>query len=178
MRFLVLADISDLAWHGGEGSADAVLACGDVDDAVILAAASAYHCPRVFAVKGNHDRNAPFAPPIIDCHLRGHALELLTVGGFNGSWRYKPRGHFLYEQDEAGLLLASMPAVDIFLAHSSPRGVHDRDDDVHVGFDAFSDYIQRARPRLFLHGHQHRTVETTLGVTRVIGVDGHRVIEL
>ncbi len=178
MKLLVLADISDLRWHGGDGSADAVLACGDVDDAVILGAASAYRCPHIFAVKGNHDRNAPFPSPILDCHMRAHALESLTVGGFNGGWRYKPRGHFLYGQDEVELLLASMPAVDIFLAHNSPRGIHDREDGAHTGFDAFNAYIQRARPRLFLHGHQHTAMESLLHGTRVVGVHGHAVVEL
>jgi len=42
--------------------------------------------------------------------------------------------------------------------------------------DVFNTYIARAQPRLFLHGHQHRTVETIVGQTRVVGVHGHAVI--
>ena len=58
-------------------------------------------------------------------------------GGFQDSWRYKPRGHYLYEQSEVEYLLTSFPPVDVFVAHNSPRYIHDRDDNVHFGFEAF-----------------------------------------
>ena len=176
MRFLVLADIDDLRWRGGTGRADAVLSCGDVADRVILEAAEAYGCRRVFAVKGNHDAFAPFPPPIVDLHLSAQVVEGITLGGFNGCWQYKPRGHYLYSQEEVERHLAAMPRVGLFLAHNSPRGVHDREDGVHLGFDAFTAYIHRARPRLLLHGHQHHAVETLVGETRVLGVHGHALI--
>ena len=41
-----------------------LLSCGDVSDRVILEAAEANACKIVFAVKGNHDANAP----ILDLH--------------------------------------------------------------------------------------------------------------
>jgi len=178
MRLLALADIDDLRWRGGTGAADTLLSCGDVADSVILEAADAYGCGCILAVKGNHDRATPFPPPILDLHLRTHSIGGVTFGGFNGSWKYKPRGHFLYEQGEAGLLLASMPPVDVLLAHNSPRGIHDREDSVHVGFDALNTYIQTAKPRLLVHGHQHAVAETKVGQTRVIGVYGHTVVEV
>jgi Icc-related predicted phosphoesterase len=78
----------------------------------------------------------------------------------------------LYEQDEAEQLLNSFPPVDVFVAHNSPRRIHERDTEVHVGFDAFVSYIERAQPRLFIHGHQHVNQETQLGSTRIIGVYG------
>ena len=40
--------------------------------------------------------------------------------------------------------MASFPPVDVFVAHNSPRHVHDRDDDVHFGFEAFVRYLERA----------------------------------
>ena len=174
---LVLADIDDLRWKGGAHEVDAVLSCGDVADEVILGAAEACGGVPVFAVKGNHDRNVPFAAPIRNVHLRVERLGGLTVGGFQGCWRYKPRGHYLYSQEEVALALERFPPVDVFLAHNSPRGTHDRDDMVHVGFDAFTAYIARARPRLLVHGHQHINRETQVGTTRVVGVHGHRVVE-
>ena len=60
------------------------------------------------------------------------------------SWCDKPRGHSLYEQAEVEHLMASFPPVDVFVAHNSPRHVHDRDDDVHFGFEAFVRYLERA----------------------------------
>jgi Icc-related predicted phosphoesterase len=70
------------------------------------------------------------------------------------------------------------PPVDVFVAHNSPRGIHDRDDDVHFGFEAFVAYIQRAKPRLFIHGHQHVNRQTQVRDTTVIGVYGFRRLEL
>jgi Icc-related predicted phosphoesterase len=64
--------------------------------------------------------------------------------------------------------------VDIFVTHNSARLVHDREDDVHLGFAAFNQYIQRAKPKLMLHGHQHENIETLIGTTRVIGIYGYR----
>jgi Icc-related predicted phosphoesterase len=110
-------------------------------------------------------------------YLLGLALSL-CFGGFQGSWKYKPRGNFIYEQAEAEKLLASFPGVDVFVAHNSPRGVHDREDGIHTGFDAFTGYIRRTRPKLFVHGHQHSEEETVIDGTRVIAVYGMKLLEL
>jgi uncharacterized protein len=79
----------------------------------------------------------------------------------------KPGGHYLYEQSEVEYLLTSFPPVDVFVAHNSPRYIHDRDDNVHFGFEAFVRYIERTRPLWFLHGHQHLDQETRIGDTSV-----------
>ena len=117
-------------------------------------------------------------PPITDLHFNVERHAELSFGGFNGSWKYKPRGHFLYEQSEVEQMLRSFPAVDVFVAHNSPRGIHDKEDEVHVGFRAFVDYIHRAKPRLFLHGHQHVDIETLIGETRVVGVYGSKRLQI
>jgi Icc-related predicted phosphoesterase len=178
MKLLVLADIDDLRWRGPQGSADLLLALGDMADAVILEAAAAWRCPAVFAVKGNHDSDGPFPEPIVDLHLQAMEYAGLRFGGLNGCWQYKPRGSFLYYQEEAEEFLASFPAVDVLLSHNSPRRVHDREDEVHTGFIALNAYIERARPRLLLHGHQHQERETRVGETRVLGIYGWKVIEI
>lgn len=178
MKLLIVADLDELHWTQGEGQADAVIACGDLYDQVILEAARAYSCSVILAVKGNHDSPAPFPPPIVDLHQRATAHSGITFGGLNGSWRYKPRGHFLYEQHEVRELLASFPRVDVLVSHNAPRGIHDREDDVHIGFDGLTDYVRRTAPALVIHGHQHVNAESRLGETRIIGVYGHRVLEI
>lgn len=178
MKLLVLADIDDLRWRGGVGRADLLLALGDMTDTVILEAAEAWQCPAVVAVKGNHDSEAPFPEPIIDLHLRTSELGGLRFGGLNGCLQYKPRGAFLYYQEEVDAFLDSFPPVNIFISHNSPRRIHDREDEVHTGFNALNSYIDRAAPRLLLHGHQHQDSETQVGKTRVIGVIGWRTIEI
>jgi len=178
MKLLALADIDDPEWHGGEGRADALLSLGDVAAGVILRAAAAWKCPSVLAIKGNHDNDAPFPPPIIDLHLRTVELGGVRCAGLNGCLQYKPRGHFLYYQEEVEAFLESFPVVDVFLSHNSPRGIHDREDEVHTGFSGLNAYIERAMPRLLLHGHQHCNHETLAGRTRVIGVCGWRLINI
>ena len=178
VKFLVLADIDDCHWRQGSGRADALLALGDIADAVIVEAAEAWQCPVVLAVKGNHDPDLPFPAPIVDLHLRTAEKGGLRFGGLNGCLQYKPRGQFLYYQEEIEAFLKDFQGVDVFLSHNSPRGVHDRDDDVHTGFTALNAYIERAAPRLLLHGHQHADRETRIGATRVIGVYGWKLIEL
>ena len=178
MKLLVLADIDEFNWTGGNGRADALLALGDIAEPVILKAARAWRCPAVFAIKGNHDADAPFSPPIGDLHLRTAEHRGLRFGGLNGCLQYKPQGSFLYYQEEVGAFLEGFPPVDVFLSHNSPRGVHDRDDEVHTGFSALNAYIERAAPRFLLHGHQHVGRESRIGNTRVIGVYGWREIEV
>ena len=178
MKLLILADIDDLHWNHGGGKADVVLSCGDMYDQVILEAARAYSCARIFAVKGNHDADAPFASPITNLHLQVHEQGGLRFGGMNGSWRYKPHGHFLYDQEETQELLRAFPPVDIFLSHNSPRDVHDRKEGIHEGFAALNDYISRAKPAMVIHGHQHANRETVIEETRVVGVYGHRLIKM
>jgi hypothetical protein len=116
MRLLILADIDDFHWGDGPGQADLLLACGGVYDQLILEAAKTFNCSKVFAVKGNHDFDMPFPPPIIDLHLRVGRHGRLTFGGLNDLWRYitvlaaegERRGRRLLDQAMWVLLLAGI----------------------------------------------------------------------
>jgi Icc-related predicted phosphoesterase len=176
MTILVIADDDAIMRTVPDIGADLLVSCGDVADATILAVAARTGIRTVLAVKGNHDGAAAFPPPIIDLHLRTHSVRGITFGGFGGCLNYKPRGHYLYKDSEVGAALASFPGVDVFVAHNSPRSVHDQEDDVHRGFSSFMTYVVDRQPRLFLHGHQHVGAETMIGPTRVIGVYGHRYV--
>lgn len=178
MNILILADLDDFHWEYGNQNADIIISCGDLYDQVILEAAEKNKCNKIFAVKGNHDFADNFKKPIVDLHLKVVEYEGISFGGFNGSWKYKDKGLFMYSQQEVRELLTSFPPVDIFLAHNSPRGIHDRDDTAHQGFDAFNDYIQRCKNKLFIHGHQHVKLETRVAETKVIGVYGYNIIDL
>lgn len=172
-RLLILADIDDFHWTGDlTEQADIVIGCGDIADAVLLEAAAAVGAGSILAVKGNHDSPEPFTPPIQDLHLNVVVVNGLHFGGFRGSWKYKPRGHFLYSQEEAEEALAKFPPVDIFVAHNSPRHIHDKPDEIHTGFMAFNGYIARCQPHLLLHGHQHRHRQTRVGRTQITCVYG------
>jgi uncharacterized protein len=174
MNLLIIADDESVGLQVPECSVDLLVSCGDLPDELIFKVAKKCHCKEILAVKGNHDSSAAFPEPIRDLHLSVFPFRGVKFGGFCGSWKYKPRGNYLFENFEVEQLLAGFPAVDIFVTHNSPRLVHDREDDVHMGFAAFNQYIQRAKPNLMLHGHQHENVESVIGGTRVIGIYGYR----
>lgn len=176
MKILVIADDEFFIKHLPDCQADLLISLGDMPDPVILQAAKKCQCREILAVKGNHDSSAPFPEPLHDLHLKTFTFGGVTFGGFCGSWKYKPKGNYLFDQHEVDALMAGFPPVDIFVAHNSPRGIHDRDDEVHLGFVAFSNFITRRQPKLFLHGHTHLAQETLIGSTRVIATFGHRIL--
>jgi len=178
MTLLVIADDESLIHAIPDVRPDALVSCGDLPDELILKVAQKVHCPQILAVKGNHDSSGDFPDKITNLHLRTTEILGITFGGFAGSWKYKHVGNHLYEQNEVDSALADFPRVDVFVAHNSPRLIHDRDDDIHFGFNAFITYIDRTKPRIFLHGHQHVHKESTVGFTSVIGTYGHRIIQL
>jgi Icc-related predicted phosphoesterase len=57
------------------------------------------------------------------------------------------------------------------------------EDLAHRGFAAYRDLILRYRPKLFIHGHRHRTFgrsrqEQRIGETRVVDALGHVILEI
>ena len=178
MKALVLCD-HDLPTFKElpECAVDLVLGCGDIQDSALLQAHQRYGVP-IFAVKGNHDVADEFPKPIVNLHLNVETFQGLTLGGHEGAPRYKPRGHFLYEEKQVAQQMSFFPRVDVFIAHSPPRGIHDRDDIVHQGFEAFRAYILRKSPGIVIHGHVDLDRETRFGNTRVIAAVGAKIVEL
>ena len=174
MNALVIADDDSLIGKLPECRADLLISLGDLELSSIMLAAARCGCQKILALKGNHDSTLPFAPPILDLHMTAFEFGGLLFGGFGGSWKYKPRGHHLFEQHEVEAALRAFPRVDVFVAHNSPLGIHDKDDEVHTGFAAFLPYIQKHQPKLFFHGHQHISKETQIGGTKIIGVFGFK----
>jgi Icc-related predicted phosphoesterase len=178
MRVIVIADDDSLVGHMENEAADVLISAGDIWDSTSEKAQAKYGCRTVFAVKGNHDSAAPFASGITDLHFNIALHDGIRFGGFSGSWKYKPRGHHMFEQFEVARALRSFPAVDVFVAHNSPTGFHERDSEVHQGFEAFTDYIDRVQPAYFIHGHQHVNQVSQRDGTSIIGVFGEAAINL
>jgi len=176
MQILIIADDEGLLGSLPECQADVLISCGDIPDHLILECAKRCGCNKILAVKGNHDSSADFAYGITDLHLETIKIGDVKFGGFAGAWRYKPAGNFLFDQSEVNFFLPKFPAVDVFVAHNSPRGIHDREDDVHLGFEAFVPYIDRVQPKFFLHGHQHLSIETKRNQTHILGIYGSRIL--
>ena len=178
-----------------------LLGCGDLPYDYLEFLVTAMNIP-LYYIPGNHDprydENSPEAEAVGCCFLdrRVARVKGLTIAGIGGSIRYKPKGANQYTQAEMySRLLSFLPSLawhtsrnhgilDIVIAHSPPRGIHDEDDHAHVGFSAFVDLIRLFKPRYFLHGHTMVykcnivPPETKVGETTVINVYPYRVIEI
>jgi len=178
MQALIIADDDEVLELLSPCDVDLLISLGDLSDATILAVAEKTNAKRIYAVKGNHDGVESFSPPIVDLHRVVKISGGIAFGGFCGCWKYNPVGLHLFEQKDVSLLISHMPGVDVFIAHNSPRGVHECDKKAHIGFDSFREYIEKYQPRLFLHGHQHLNSTTKIGKTEVVGVFGFKFIKL
>ncbi len=178
LNILVIADDDSLLGALDCIHPDILISCGDLHEGAILRMARHYGARHILAVRGNHDSAAPFPDPIIDLHLKSVTIEGITFGGFAGAWRYKPVGHHLYEQWDVATAMRGFQPVDVFVAHNSPAGIHERDRHVHQGFGAFGDYIDRAQPQLFIHGHQHLNLLTVRDQTKILAVYGEKLVTI
>jgi Icc-related predicted phosphoesterase len=172
MRALLIADLQDRELELGEledPSLELIISCGDVYSHTYREIRNRSALP-ILAVHGNHDEREWPEVGVVDLHGRAYTHGGTLFGGFQGAWRYKPRGHFLYEEEEVAAALRDFPPVDVFVAHNPAAGVHDIADGIHNGFAAFRKYIERCKPRFFLHGHSHRPGRSRVGETEVICV--------
>lgn len=183
MRLLALADEEPYVSVGklfDLHRPDVVVTLGDLEPDV-LDPLGARGCP-VLGVYGNHDDGCYLeAANATDLHLATVTVDGVRFTGFQGSPRYTRGAALQYSQREADKLALKLPVTDVLLTHTPPRGVHDDPDDrAHVGFDALLAYLERARPRVHLHGHTPAPArpDRLVGVTTVVHVVGHRVLDL
>jgi len=189
---------------------DLVLGAGDLPMDYLSYVVSALGRPVLF-VFGNHNledlgvyRPEPGARPpeahdygrYVGATYTGFKLKResgLIVLGLGGSLRYNAGLNQFTQAQMWAKVLAKVPAllwnrlvrgraVDIVLTHAPPRGIHDREDACHRGFDAFLWLMRVFRPRFLVHGHVHlydarETRETRYQGTRVVNAYGHVVLD-
>ena len=73
--------------------------------------------------------------------------------------------------------------LDIFLTHSPPRHLQDREDPCHRGFSCYRWFLERFKPKYMVHGHIHlydlqepRT--TQYHQTEIINVFSHYILDI
>lgn len=184
---------------------DFIVGCGDLPFFYLEFMVTMLNKP-LYYVHGNHDKPAQYLSDgrIVERAEGCEAIETTSVrvstpggevllAGLGGSIRYN-LGQQQYTQAEmAGRVLQLTPALlvnrvrygrflDILITHAPPRGIHDGQDQAHIGFDAFLQLMQRFRPRFLLHGHSHvyrndAVTATRYGRTQVINVYPYRVID-
>ena len=181
---------------------DLVIGCGDLPFEYLEFLVSTLNVP-VLYVPGNHDPEYNTANPSARAdgceNLDRRVLRVkgLSLAGLGGSVRYKPgRPANQYSQTGMDMRVASFLPVlawqrfrsgrvlDLFIAHSPPRGIHDESDAAHVGFSAFIKLIRLVKPRYFLHGHtlvykgNLLSPVTQMGSTTIINVYPYRMLEV
>ena len=158
------------------GIADVLVTLGDLYPSDVPEVA----IPHVY-VYGNHDSpSSPFAPAPNRHHAHLQVVEVggIRFGGYQGSHRYKPKGHYLYDDEQAAAELEAFPAVDVFLSHATPTCLETAGDEVHRGTAAFDDYLRRTRPAYALSGHVHARRVARLGDTVCMSFFRAALIEL
>lgn len=133
------------------------------------------------------DKTLSFVDPVT-----GKKTPLL-IAGVSGSRKYNNGLNQYSEGEMKRRLIGMIPSLlwnklrygrylDIFLTHASPRGIHDKEDPCHVGFECFNWFIKKFSPVYLVHGHIHlydiRTRRITeSGATTVVNAYAHCLIE-
>lgn len=178
-----------------------ILGCGDLPYEYLEFLVSSMNVPLLY-VPGNHDpaydekKSTACALGCDNLDGKVRTVKGLNIAGMGGSIRYRPGCSNQYTQSQMYTRLSSfvpkllwyLPKhgniLDIMIAHSPPRGIHDDDDQAHTGFSAFRFFILNFKPRYFLHGHtmvyKSNIVPpiTKVGTTTVINVYPYRIIEI
>ena len=114
--------------------------------------------------------------------------------GFEGSYLYNHGEHQYSESQMQQKLFRRLPrllfnrctegrSIDVMVTHSPPRGIHDKDDLPHRGFEAFLQFIRTNKPKYFLHGHTHlydrrQSRMTEYMGTKIINCYDYQILDL
>jgi Icc-related predicted phosphoesterase len=171
-----------------------LISCGDMPAAYLEFITSVLNVP-LFYVRGNHDERYTEHPPGGEnLHNRVIKHSGLTFAGLEGSMRYN-KGDIQYtDSDMMALVIGMGPrlgvrrwrtghGVDVFVAHSPAKGIHDMPDLPHNGFKSFLRFMEWYRPRYMVHGHVHTwdrrtTVESNYLDTCIININPFTVLEI
>lgn len=168
-----------------------ILGCGDLPPEYLSTIQEKLDVP-LFYVKGNHDIRYESSPPrgCVDLHGRLVRHKGIRIMGLEGSRWYNGGPNQYEESQMRSLIWRMMPGiwfrrgVDLVIAHAPPRHIHDAEDPCHQGFSCYVKFIDRWKPKVFLHGHIHAqftsaSQRTTLvGNTRVVNTFAYHLFEV
>lgn len=173
---------------------EVIISCGDMPSAYLDFISSVLSVPLLY-VRGNHDEMYEQEPPGgIDLHQNYFEYKGLSFIGLEGSIQYN-NGSIQYTPLEMKMKVLHLAprlrynrwrkgyGVDVFVAHSPAKGIHDGEDLPHHGFDAFLNFMTWYRPRYMLHGHVHtwdrrKTVHTRYKETEVLNINPITVLDI
>lgn len=161
---------------------DACIVLGDIERDSLIKIKDICGDRPIIGVEGNHDeRDILENLNIKNVHNKIVELNGYKFLGFGGCLPYKPiNGVYLHSQLECSVLLGYAPKADVLISHNSPFGIHDNQENIaHTGYKGIVEYMDRVKPKLCLHGHQHVNEITELdNGTLVVGVYGARILDL
>ncbi len=169
MRILAIADEESKAlWDYFDKSRlagiDLIISCGDLDPRYLSFLATFSTAP-VLYVHGNHDKKYEKIPPdgCICIENKIYVHEGVRILGLGGSMRYSVGPHQYTEREmkrRASKLrfpIFCKRGFDILVAHAPAYQLNDGRDLPHQGFVAFRTLMEQYQPKLFLHGHVHKS---------------------
>lgn len=196
MKILLLADeesryLWDYHRPGMLKDYSLILSAGDLKASYLSFLVTMANRPLLY-VHGNHDLSYGKNPPE-GCQCIED--RLVTVGGLRilglgGSRKYSGGPHQYTEKQMRRRLrrlrfrLWRAGGVDIVVSHAPPRGCGDMEDAAHLGFECFREFIEKYRPKVWVHGHVHKRYgarferELMLGDTRVINACERYEVEI
>jgi Icc-related predicted phosphoesterase len=169
-----------------------VISCGDMEVSYLEFITSVLNLP-LFFVRGNHDDGyEPGYPGGQDLHMNYQSFSGITMVGLEGCVYYNGRNVQYTEAQMMSNALRIFPRLyvntlqlgygaDYLVAHSPPKGIHDRPDRTHQGFKSFLWLMRLTKPRYLIHGHidiwdRREPIETQYFETRVININPKRLL--
>ncbi len=195
MRILAVADeeskyLYDYYHPGKLSGFDLIIGCGDLSEDYLEFLVTLADCPLVY-IHGNHDENHKRVPSGCIC-IDDKLVEIggLRIVGLGGSRKYR-EGKYMYTEQQMQNRIRRLwfrikwhKGFDILVTHAPARHLNDLETVPHMGFECFNTLLSKYHPKLFVHGHVHRTYNhnipqlTDYNGTLVINACGYCVIEI
>ena len=193
-KLLAVSDVDSLNTYPIEylkdrfSDIDFIISAGDLSYDYLDYLVSALDKDLIY-VNGNHIYNNNHDISFCKC-IDGKVLKYngLKFLGLDGSMVYSYKKHQYTEKEMTMKIVQNLTRIlikkpDIVVSHASPKGIHDRSDPAHRGFEIFLRVIEYFKPKLWIHGHihlksPHDLQETVIGQTRIVNAYGFKVIDL
>lgn len=186
MKILAISDevspaLYDFYMPGRLDDYDLLISCGDLKPQYLSFLVTMTRVPLLY-VHGNHDDIYEKRPPEgCDCiEDKLIVYKGLRILGLGGSQRYSPGTHQYTEREMRWRIfklkwkIRRHKGVDIVVSHAPLAGIGDGDDYAHRGFEAFLKFVDKYKPKYWLHGHMH--LNYGIDKTRVREYNGTKVI--
>lgn len=195
MRILAVSDeeskyLYDYYRPGKLDGFDMIISCGDLSVEYLEFLVTLADCPLVY-IHGNHDEKHKSVPTGCIC-ADDKLVEVngVRILGFGGSYKYR-EGKYMYTENQMKnrirkkwLSIKRRGGIDILMTHAPARHLNDLETIPHRGFECFNTLLEKYKPRLFVHGHVHRSYNNRIpqkcshGDTVVVNAFEYCVIDM